>query len=90
MLAYFMAAVAVLALLFVMMSVKIVHQGYRYTLEHFGRFVRVAQPGINFVIPFDNAQLPGYLHLPDTAGRSGAPPPCVIMVNGADSVKEEP
>jgi regulator of protease activity HflC (stomatin/prohibitin superfamily) len=52
MLTSFMIAIAVLALLFVMMSVKIVHQGYRYTLEHFGRFTRVAQPGINFVIPF--------------------------------------
>jgi regulator of protease activity HflC (stomatin/prohibitin superfamily) len=48
----FMAAIAVLVLLFVMMGVKIVHQGYRYTLEHFGRFVRVAEPGINFVMPF--------------------------------------
>ena len=40
MLTTLMIAVAVLALLFVMMSVKIVHQGYRYTIEHFGRFVR--------------------------------------------------
>ena len=52
MLTYFMIALAVLALLFVMMGVKIVHQGYRYTLEHFGRLVRVAEPGINFVVPF--------------------------------------
>src|ERR671921_1829427 len=52
MLTGFMAAIAVLALLFVMMGVKIVHQGYRYTIEHFGRFVRVAQPGFNFVAPF--------------------------------------
>jgi regulator of protease activity HflC (stomatin/prohibitin superfamily) len=52
MLTTFMAALAVLVLLFVMMGVKIVHQGYRYTLEHFGRFVRVAEPGINFVMPF--------------------------------------
>ena len=44
MLTIFMIAVAVLVLLFVMMSVKIVHQGFRYTIEHFGRFVRVAQP----------------------------------------------
>jgi regulator of protease activity HflC (stomatin/prohibitin superfamily) len=47
-----MTAVAVLALLFVMMSVKIVRQGFRYTIEHFGRFVRVAEPGFNFVPPF--------------------------------------
>ncbi len=52
MLTTLMAAIAVLALLFVMMSVKIVHQGYRFTIEHFGRFVRVAQPGFNFVPPF--------------------------------------
>jgi len=52
MLTTLMTAIAVLALLFVMMSVKIVHQGYRYTIEHFGRFVRVAQPGFNFVPPF--------------------------------------
>jgi regulator of protease activity HflC (stomatin/prohibitin superfamily) len=52
MLTTLMTAVAVLALLFVMMSVKIVHQGYRYTIEHFGRFTRVAEPGFNFVPPF--------------------------------------
>jgi dipeptidyl aminopeptidase/acylaminoacyl peptidase len=39
-------------------------------------------------IPFEGAVLPGYLHLPD-AVPSGDAPPCVIMVNGADSVKEE-
>ena len=52
MLTIFMAAVAVLALLYVMMGVKIVRQGYRYTIEHFGRFVRVADPGFNYVTPF--------------------------------------
>ena len=52
MLTTFMIAVAVLALLYVMMGVKIVRQGYRYTIEHFGRFVRVAQPGFNYVTPF--------------------------------------
>jgi regulator of protease activity HflC (stomatin/prohibitin superfamily) len=51
MLTTFMIAVAVLALLFVMMGVKIVRQGYRYTIEHFGRFVRVAEPGFNYVVP---------------------------------------
>ena len=52
MLTTFLIAIAVLALLFVMMGVKIVRQGYRYTIEHFGRFVRVAEPGFNFVPPF--------------------------------------
>lgn len=40
-------------------------------------------------IPFNGMRLPGYLHLPDAAGATEGAPPCVIMVNGADSVKEE-
>jgi regulator of protease activity HflC (stomatin/prohibitin superfamily) len=52
MLTTFMIGVAVLAFLFVMTGVKIVRQGYRYTIEHFGRFVRVAEPGFNYVTPF--------------------------------------
>src|ERR671919_1348276 len=52
MLTTFMTAVAVLVLVYVMMGVKIVRQGYRYTIEHFGRFVRVAEPGFNYVTPF--------------------------------------
>ena len=41
MLEYFLIAAVVLVLLVIMMSVKIVSQGYRYTIERFGRFVRV-------------------------------------------------
>jgi regulator of protease activity HflC (stomatin/prohibitin superfamily) len=52
MLETFLLFVALLVLLFVMMSIKIVHQGHRYTIEHFGRFVRVADPGFNFVPAF--------------------------------------
>lgn len=37
-------------------------------------------------IPYEGTELPGYLHLPP--GSDGARP-CVIMVCGADSVKEE-
>jgi hypothetical protein len=44
--------IVLLVLLFVMMSVKIVHQGYRYTIEHFGRFVRVASPASTSCPPF--------------------------------------
>ena len=47
-----MTALAVLVLLYIMIGVKIVRQGYRYTIEHFGRFIRVAEPGFNFVPPF--------------------------------------
>ena len=49
---YFLIAFAVLVVMVVMMSVKIVSQGYRYTIERFGRFVRVAEPGLNLVTPF--------------------------------------
>ena len=52
MLTTLMGTIAALVFLFIAMGVKIVHQGYRYTIEHFGRFVRVAQPGFNFVPPF--------------------------------------
>ena len=48
----FLFGLAVFALLIIMMSVKIVRQGYRYTIERFGRFVRVAEPGLNLVTPF--------------------------------------
>ena len=48
----FLVVLAVIALLIVMMSVKIVHQGYRYTIERFGKFTRVAEPGMNLVTPF--------------------------------------
>jgi dienelactone hydrolase len=41
-----------------------------------------------FLVPFAGHGLPGYLHLPATS--AGDPlPGCVVMVNGADSVKEE-
>ena len=52
MLTTFMTALAVLALLYVMIGVKIVRQGYRYTIEHFGRFTTVARPGLNFYPAF--------------------------------------
>ena len=52
MLTTFMIAVAMLVFIYVMTGVKIVRQGYRYTIEHFGRFVRVAEPGFNYVTPF--------------------------------------
>ena len=48
----FLVGLSVFVLLLVMMSVKIVRQGFRYTIERFGRFVRVAEPGFNLVTPF--------------------------------------
>jgi regulator of protease activity HflC (stomatin/prohibitin superfamily) len=52
MLTTFMLFLAALVVLYMMISIKIVHQGFRYTIEHFGRFVRVADPGFNFVPAF--------------------------------------
>ena len=66
MLTTLMTAVAVLALLYVTMGVKIVRQGYRCTIEHFGRFVRVAEPGFNYVTPFCLPHRPSDQH--DGAG----------------------
>jgi regulator of protease activity HflC (stomatin/prohibitin superfamily) len=46
------ALALVLVLLYLVSSVKIVRQGYQYTIEHFGRFTKVAQPGFNFYPAF--------------------------------------
>ena len=42
------ALLLALVLLYLFTSIKIVHQGYQYTIEHFGRFTTVARPGFNF------------------------------------------
>ena len=44
--------IAVLAIVYVMMGVKMVRQGYQYTIERFGKFTTVAQPGLTLIIPF--------------------------------------
>ena len=40
--------VVLFVLLWLFASVKIVTQGYQYTIEYFGRFTAVARPGLNF------------------------------------------
>ena len=47
----FVVVVLVLALILVFMSVKSVPQGYEYTVERFGRYVRTMSPGLNLIIP---------------------------------------
>ena len=42
----------VLVFIYLMMGMKVVRQGYRYTIERFGKFTAVAQPGLTFIIPF--------------------------------------
>ncbi len=39
-------------ILYLISSVKIVRQGFNYTMEYFGRFQEVAQPGFNFYPAF--------------------------------------
>jgi regulator of protease activity HflC (stomatin/prohibitin superfamily) len=46
------ALILLLVLLYLMTSIKIVRQGYQYTIEHFGRFTTVAKPGFNFYPSF--------------------------------------
>ena len=48
----FLVVLAVLVFLYIVSSVKIVTQGYQYTIEHFGRFTTVAVPGFNFYPAF--------------------------------------
>jgi len=44
--------IALLVILVLFSGIKIVRQGYHYTIEHFGRFTEVARPGFNFYLPF--------------------------------------
>lgn len=48
-------ALAIFAIVYVFMGVKIIRQSYKSyicTIEHFGRLTRAAGPGFNFVPPF--------------------------------------
>ena len=47
-----LVAVVAAVLLYLFTSVKIVRQGYHYTIEHFGRFTAVARPGLSFYPAF--------------------------------------
>ena len=42
----------VLAVLVLLAAVKTVPQGYNYTVERFGRYIRTLKPGLNLIIPF--------------------------------------
>jgi regulator of protease activity HflC (stomatin/prohibitin superfamily) len=48
----FVLALLLLAVIFLMMGIRVVRQGYVYTIERFGRFTHVANPGFNFIVPF--------------------------------------
>src|ERR1700733_4171134 len=48
----FVVIIVFLAILTVFLGVKTVPQGYNWTVERFGRYTRMLQPGLNLVIPF--------------------------------------
>ena len=48
----FVLALLVLFVVLVIAAVKIVPQGYNYTVERFGRYTRTLRPGLTLIIPF--------------------------------------
>jgi len=48
----FVIALLVLFVAVVAAGVKIVPQGYNYTVERFGRYTRTLRPGLTLIIPF--------------------------------------
>jgi regulator of protease activity HflC (stomatin/prohibitin superfamily) len=47
----FALAIAVLAVIIVAKAVRVVPQGYEWTVEQFGKYVRTLSPGLHFLIP---------------------------------------
>lgn len=48
----FLGVLFILALFIVFSIIKIVPQGYEFTVERFGRYMRTLKPGISFLTPF--------------------------------------
>ncbi|MCW3836736.1 SPFH/Band 7/PHB domain protein [Sphingomonas canadensis] len=48
----FLLTTVAVVLLYLFSSLKVVTQGYQYTIEYFGRFTAVATPGLNFYPAF--------------------------------------
>jgi len=45
-------ALVIFVILVLFAGVKTVPQGYRYTMERFGRYTRTLEPGLNLILPF--------------------------------------
>ncbi|AYG67291.1 MULTISPECIES: SPFH domain-containing protein [unclassified Rhizobium] len=45
-------ALIVLVILVLFAGIKTVPQGYRYTVQRFGRYIRTLEPGLNLIVPF--------------------------------------
>jgi hypothetical protein len=48
----FVIALLILFVAVIAAGVKIVPQGYNYTIERFGRYTRTLRPGLTLIIPF--------------------------------------
>jgi regulator of protease activity HflC (stomatin/prohibitin superfamily) len=48
----FLIALVVAVFLFLLMGVRVVRQGYVYTIERLGKFTLAAHPGLHVIIPF--------------------------------------
>ncbi len=55
MFAIFPIAIVILAIFLAFATIKIVPQGYEYTVERFGRYTRTLKPGITILMPFMEA-----------------------------------
>lgn len=49
---YFVIAILALAVIFLIRAVKVVPQGYVYTVERFGRYTHSLMPGLGVITPF--------------------------------------
>ncbi|WEK45779.1 MAG: SPFH/Band 7/PHB domain protein [Candidatus Andeanibacterium colombiense] len=48
----FLIAILVVVFVFLMMGVRVVRQGYVYTIERLGKYTLAAEPGLHLIIPF--------------------------------------
>jgi len=48
----FVGALVVVAVILMFSTIKIVPQGYEFTVERFGRYTKTIKPGLHFLIPF--------------------------------------
>ena len=50
--ATFVIVLVVLGLIVILQAIRVVPQGYNFTVERFGRYTRTLQPGLDFIVPF--------------------------------------
>jgi len=50
----FVLVLLILAIVFILLAVKTVPQGYNYTVERFGKYTRTLTPGLTIIVPFIN------------------------------------